>query len=118
MEPEPVKHNHEVTIALMGKDIEYMKKSTEKIANAIELMDKNFVRHDELAPTIKALDSITEAIKAKADKADHVEFQKALDNKVNNTDFAPIKTVLYRINWILISTVVIGLIALLYKAGK
>lgn len=118
MEPEVTKHNHEVTIALMSKDIEYMKKSTEKIANSIELMDKNFVRHDELQPTIKALEEMTRVVATKLDKSAHDEIKKELDLKVNQEDFKPIKDVLYRINWILISTVVVGIIALLYQAGK
>lgn len=118
MEPEPIKHNHEVTIALMSKDIEYMKKSTEKIASAIELMDKNFARRDEMVSITKSLESMASIIKEKADKSDHEALVKSLDGKVNVTDFSPIKSVLYRINWILISTVIIGLLALLYKAGQ
>lgn len=111
-------NDHNVSIALISRDIQYIKESVSKLANDVNIMDKNFARRDELTLLTKTLDEIVKTLASKVDHSAHEEVKKTLDGKVNVTDFAPIKSVLYRINWILILTVVTGLIALLYKAGK
>lgn len=109
------KHTHEIAIALIQKDIEYIKKSTEKTTQTLELMDKNFARRDELAGVLSTVKSLVDSMEK---KANHDDMAKLINTKVDITDFAPIQSTLYRINWLLISTVIVGLLALLYKAGQ
>ncbi len=57
----------------------------------------------------------------KLDKVDFVDFKittnKTLDEKVDVKDFAPFKKTLVNINWILIATVVVALLALITLHG-
>jgi len=108
MENEIVKkeQNHDVAIALIQKDMEYVRKSVDKIDTALAVYDRNFARKSELDAIQKSIESI------------HIDLKTELTKKVDHTDFDPIKKTLTRINWILISSVVIGLLALLVKAGS
>lgn len=109
------KHSHEIAIALIQKDIEYIKKSSEKTATNIELMDKNFARRDEMTSILTTLTTISNTLEK---KADHADIFKALSLKVDTSEFEPIQKTLSRINWILISSVIVGLMALLVNANK
>lgn len=119
MENETIqtKTGHELAIALMGKDIEYIKKAMENVTVTLGTMDRDFARRSEMTEFGKTLEKINTALEKKATHEDIATLTKALEGKVNNTDFDPIRTTLTRINWILISTVVAGLLALLYNAG-
>lgn len=98
-ELQKVKNNHDISIALIQKDIEYIKQSVNIITTQIQMMDKHYVRHDELSPFVKTIEQLK-------------------TEKVDKTDFEPIKTTLYRINWLMIATVVGGVLALLSKVGR
>lgn len=58
----------------------------------------------------------------KLDKADFADFKittnKILDEKLDSKDFAPFKKTMMSINWILIATVVIALLALITIHGS
>lgn len=110
--------NHDISIALIQKDIEYIKKSMSDLTTTLAVMDKNFVRHDEITQITKALEAMTTTLSTKANHQDILDLTKVMETKVNKSEFDPIQTTLTRINWILISTVVVGLLALLYKAGQ
>lgn len=112
------KSNHELAIALMGKDIEYIKKSMESVTLTLATMDRDFARRSEMAAFGETLKKINESLEKRATHDDIKLINQALDKKVNHTDFDPIQKTLSRINWILISTVVAGLLALLYNAGS
>lgn len=117
-ESPQTKQGHEIAIALIQKDIEYIKKGMEGVTTTLAVMDKNFVRHDELASLTKLVEELTKAVTTKASHDDIKGLTDAMKLKVDKTDFEPIKSVLGRINWLLISTVIAGVLALLYKAGS
>lgn len=112
------KTNHELSIALMGKDIEYIKKAMENVTMTLATMDRDFARRSEISAIGETLKAINTALEKKATHDDLNIIKTALDGKVNNSEFEPIKSLLGRINWLLISTVIIGLLAFLYKAGS
>lgn len=117
-ETTPQKNSHDISIALIQKDIEYIKKSVESVTTTLAIMDKNFVRHDELITTTRNLDAISKALESKANHADIVELinklTKVVEGKVEIKDFDPIKTTLYRINWMLIAAVVGGILYFIF----
>lgn len=98
--------SHEISIALIQKDIQYMRESVFKIEQSMVLIDKNFARKDEL----QELETIVTTLAKNTDEK--------LKEKVNHTDFDPISKTLYRINWILISSFIVGLLALLVASNK
>jgi hypothetical protein len=112
------KSNHELAIALMGKDIEYIKKGMESVTLTLATMDRDFARRSEMAAFGETLKKINDSLEKRATHEDIKIINQALDKKVNNSEFEPIQKTLSRINWILISTVVAGLLALLYNAGS
>jgi len=93
------KNNHDISIALISKDIEYIKQSVISINQQIQVMDKNYARHEDLKAIIKIYE----------------EFKKQLDGKLNISDFDPIKTTLSRINWMIIVAIVGALLALVVR---
>ena len=98
------KQSDETSIALLQKDVTYILDSVKKIDRTMEMYDRNFARKDELKEFEKIFKEFLETNK------------KALEAKVDKTDFDPIKKTLTRINWLVISAVVIGLLALIFKA--
>lgn len=112
------KNTHELAIALMGKDIEYIKKAMEGVTLTLATMDRDFARRSEMTAFGDTLTKINASLEKKATHEDIAGITKALDGKVNNAEFEPIRTMLSRINWILISTVIAGVLGLLYNAGK
>jgi hypothetical protein len=108
MEPEIIKkeQNHDVAIALIQKDMEYVRKSVDKIDSALAVYDRNFARRSELDAIQKGIESI------------HTDLKTELAKKVDHSDFDPIKKTLTRINWLVISSFIIGLLALLVRSGS
>lgn len=94
---------HEISIALIQRDIQYINQTMQNIGVQIAAMDKNYARKDELREIEKGLDQI------------HKDIKEQLAKKVNNTDFDPIKKTLQKINWLVISAVVIALIGIALK---
>lgn len=97
---------HEVSIALMQKDIGYIRESMTKIETTLAVFDRNFARKEELKQIEKQIDDI------------HRDIKIALNGKADKKEFDPIKKTLYRMNWTLISSVITGLLVLLYNAGS
>ena len=112
-----VQKNHEIAIALIQKDIGYIKKSVESVTTTLAVLDKNFVRHDELAPVAKAIETMAAALDNKASKNEIHDLLEALKLKVDKSEFDPIKSILGRINWLLIAAFISGLLAFFYKVG-
>lgn len=94
---------HEISIALIQRDIQYINQTLQNIGVQIAAMDKNYARKDELRDIEKGLEQI------------HKDIKVELAKKVNHDDFDPIKKTLSRINWMVISAVVVGLLALVLK---
>lgn len=108
-----IENGHDVKIALVQKDIEYIRGSITNIENKFNTIDEKFVKRDELLTAIKGMEDAHKDIK------NTIELQKKdIDAKLDIKDFTPIKNVLVRINWILISAVVIALLALVTKIGS
>mgnify|MGYP001596939778 CR=1 FL=1 len=95
--------SHEISIALIQRDIEYIKGSMNKIETNIILFDRNFAHKDELKYIEESINTI------------HQEIKDALDKKVDHSDFDPIKKTLSRINWLIISAIVVALLNLIAK---
>lgn len=113
-EESKTKVSHEVGIALIQKDIEYMRKSVTKIEADIGLMDKNFARRDELVNLEKIVGDLAKEWEKKQE-ANTVELNKKIESKVSSTEFDPIKKLLTKINWLLITAVIVGLLSLIVK---
>lgn len=94
---------HEVSIALIQRDITYIRESLTKIDTTLAVFDRNFARKEELKVIEKQIGDI------------HVDLKNELKNKVDSKDFDPIKKTLSRINWIMISGVIIALLTLIIK---
>jgi len=82
------KQSDETSIALLQKDVTYILDSVKKIDLRMDVYDRNFARKDELKEFEKMFEKFLESNK------------KELDNKVDKTDFDPIKKTLTRINWL------------------
>ena len=93
----------ETSIALLQKDVGYILESVKKIDLKMDIYEKTFARKEELTSIEKSIEKQYKDIKVE------------LDKKVDHTDFDPIRRTLARINWILISAVVVGLLALIIK---
>ncbi len=108
MQDETPKQNqtHDTAIALMAKDISYIRESQQKMELTLATMDKDFARKSEIKDLEKTIVTLNENI------------QKELNLKVNNSDFDPIKTTLGRINWMIIAAIVAALLAFVVKAGS
>lgn len=94
---------HEISIALIQRDIQYINQTLQNIGIQIAAMDKNYARKDELKEIEKGLDQI------------HKDIKIELAKKVNHDDFDPIKKTLQKINWMVISAIIVGLLALVIK---
>lgn len=94
---------HEISIALIQRDIQYINQTLQNIGVQIAAMDKNYARKDELREIEKGLDQI------------HKDIKIELAKKVNHDDFDPIKKTLQKINWMVISAIIVGLLALVIK---
>lgn len=96
---------HDVSIALIQRDIEYMKTSVVKIEAAIVVFERNFARKDELENIENLIIEMQKNTKA------------LLDAKVDKNDFDPIKKTLQKVNWLMIAVVVGGLLSLIIQVG-
>lgn len=96
----------DINIALLQKDVSNILKSVEKIDLRMDVYEKTFARKEELVTIEKTIES------------QYREIKTQLDKKVDHTDFDPIKRTLARINWMVISAVIVGLLALIIRAGK
>lgn len=117
MEDKKTQNTHDLAIALMGKDIEYIKKGMENVTLTLATMDRDFARRTEINEIATTLKAINSSLEKKATHEDLKVIKDTLDTKVSKTEFEPTQKILSRINWILISGVVTGLLALLYNAG-
>lgn len=109
--------SHDVSIALIQKDIGYIRESLLKIDTTMALFDRNFARKDELVALEKGMEKIVEEFKKEMEKIDRVN-KEELAKKVNNSEYEPVKKLLGRINWLLISTIIIAVLAFIIKAGS
>lgn len=116
-ESTQTKLGHELAIAMMSKDIEYIKKGMEGVTLTLATMDRDFVRRSEVVAIGETLKKINDSLDKKATHEDFTKMALVVDSKLDRKEFEPTQKVLSRVNWILISTVVVGLLALLYKAG-
>lgn len=101
-------NGHEVKIALIQKDMEYVRGSLGDIAKNITLFDTKFVRRDELSSIITTIENVHKDM-----RRDILKNEEDIKMKVNTTDFTPIKNILGRLNWLMISAVFIALLSLL-----
>lgn len=103
MENEEIKKTeaaHNVSIALIQKDIQYIRESIAKIDTTIAIFDKNFARKEEVVEFEKRMIAMD------------IEMNKKIEMKANQTDLDSINTTLSRINWLLIAGVVTALLSL------
>lgn len=102
-EIKKTEENHNVSIALIQKDIQYIRESMAKIDMTLSVFDRNFARKEELQNFEKVMGDTFKEVKI------------LIDTKVSNEDFAPMKTTLNRVNWLIISAVVVGLLSLIIR---
>lgn len=97
--------DHNVSIALIQKDIQYMRESMTKVESSFMLLDKNFARKDDFIGFEKGMAKIIE------------EHKKEIASKADASDLQKISSTLSRINWMLITAVIVGLLSLVIKGS-
>jgi len=129
MNEETTQQNKDVVaIALIQKDIGYIKESMTKIETTLAVFDRNFARKEEMSKLEKTLEDNERGIRKMVEQMDR-EMKKGFDDmekqltislkeKVDSRDFDPIKKTLSRINWIMIAGVVTALLSLIIQSGK
>lgn len=128
MEDEKNKQQHDIAIALIQKDMSYVRESIKNIETTLAVFDRNFARKDELNRLEKAITDNEKTLGRTIDnsikdlkntiEADKKDIQRSLESKVDNKDFDPIKKVLQRINWIMIAGMVTALLSLIIQTSK
>lgn len=93
----------EINIALLQKDVGNILKTLEKIDIRTETYEKIFARKEELTTLEKTIDK------------HYVDLKEDLKKKVDHEEFKPIKDTLTRLNWLVITAVVVGLLSLIIK---
>lgn len=91
-------------IAILKNDMGHIRNSLSKVEGTLSLYDRHFARKDDVLKIENFLQTM------------HDEFKEELAKKVDNTVFEPIRKTLTRINWVLISAVVVGVLTLLFKS--
>lgn len=109
------KTSHETAIALIRKDIEFISQSIGKIETAIIMMDRNYTKRDEFNSVVVLVKDINTKLESKADHEDVKNIIKALDNKVDIKEFRPMNEGLKKLNMVVISAVVVGLLSIIIK---
>jgi hypothetical protein len=107
-------HLHEVTIAVMQKDVEYIKNSIGKIETTLAVFDRNFARKDELKELEKTIIAHDKELKEGLGKFEKT-IKEGLASKTDNKDFEPFKKTMQRINWMVIATAIGALLNLIIK---
>lgn len=112
----------QVHIALIQKDMTYVREDLKKINEKMSDIDKNFVRKDEHSAHLELTKALTAELKNKVDHADLKETMQKMnidiDKKVSREEFKPIQSTLNKVNWLMITAVVVGLLSLIIKAGS
>lgn len=108
---------HEMAVVLMQRDIQYMNITLLSISNELKTMEKNFATKTELHDIEKNITKQMESMEKNINKETEL-INTTLKGKVDQTEFKPIKNTLSRINWLLISGVVLGVLNLVIKAGS
>ncbi len=92
-------------IKYLRRDFNKMEESLEKWIEKFDTATLNFVSRKEIEGHHKEL----------AKKMDdfHDDFNKGLAKKLDASDFEPYRKIFMRINWIIISAVVLGLLAVI-----
>lgn len=108
---------HDMAVALMQRDIQYMNVTLLNIANEIKAMEKNYATKTELHEFQKTMEKRSTDIEKNMAK-DTDTILKALGGKVDQLEFKPIKNALSKINWLLIGGVIVGLLNLVMKSGS
>lgn len=105
---------HEVVIAVMQKDVEYIKNSITKIETTLAVFDRNFARKDELKELEKTIREQDKEIKDGMTKLEKT-VKEGLTSKVDSKEFEPFKKTMQRINWMVIATAIGALLNLIIK---
>lgn len=111
-------NSHDVSIALIQKDMQYCRESLGKMEITLTLMDRNYTKRDEFNGVVKLIEDIGKKLETKADHADIKTLSEVLKGKVDNSDFDPIKKTLAKINWLMIAGVVVALLSLIINTSK
>jgi len=93
------------TNAVQEKEIEFMNKRLDRFEDLIE---KGF---DKIHTLIEKLQ--TEHVKESEWERELSRIKEEMATKVSSKDFEPIKVTLYRINWLIISAIIIALLGLI-----
>lgn len=114
-ETQKEKVSHETAIALIRKDIEYVRTDITEIRNIFASMDRTYAKRDEFNSFIELVKTIAMKLESKADHEDIKNIIKALESKVDVKEFRPMNDALKKLTMIVISAVVVGLISLVIK---
>ena len=107
---------HEMAVVLMQRDIQYMNLTLISIANELKAMEKNYATKTELHDIEKNITKQMDGIEKNINKETEL-INTALKSKVDQTEFKPIKSALTKINWLLISGVVLGVLNMILNTG-
>lgn len=117
-ETQNQKVSHDTAIALMGRDMQYIRETMAKIETAITMMDRNYTRRDEFTSMVELIKGISTKLEKKADHEDIKKINETLERKVDHAEFDPIQKTLSKINWLMIAGVITALLSLIVNASK
>jgi len=128
MEDKKQENTHDIAIALMQRDIAYVRESMKNIETTLAVFDRNFARKDEMQrlekiigdnekSLVKKIEDMERELK-KTIQDDKKEISNSLKEKVDTKEFEPIKKILQRINWIMIAGMVTALLSLIIQTSK
>ncbi len=103
MESDPQKISHDISIAIIQKDIGFIRETMAKMEGTMSQHDKLYARKEELTEVIKDMEQ------------SHKDMRELIGKKVDNTDFAPIKRNINLVVGLVITAIIGALLSLVLK---
>lgn len=88
---------------------EHILKSTTDIQSQLKILSESFVKRDEFEKRMDRMDSFRDR--------EVKELKDELAKKLDTEDFEPWKSTLSKLNWIVLSTVILAIMGLIIKAS-
>lgn len=108
---ENTEEKNKTAIALITQDIGYIKNDLNEIKGELKAVLGHYIHRDEFN---KKLEDIQHQIDKRVEGL-YERYQELDEKKLNIIDFEPVKTTLRNINYLVISTIIVGLLGLLIK---
>jgi len=94
-----------ITIAEMAKDISYMAKAISEMKITLEVLSSKMITRDEVASRFDRMNTEID----KRFEGVHTR----VDTKLDIEDFTPYKSALNKVNWIILTAVIVSLLTII-----